>query len=418
MNKNKKYLIGTWTALMLASCSGDDGTQPVVGEEFIAEGTPEMVHIAAHAAAASVSTKGYGTVGSTDDAANNWRENQAIYLYAVTSDTTEVWSEFDNRKAYVKPGFDSGKGEIVYSGQHTPVPAPEEALGNAAYYELGKVTPANSFWFYGYHVDDAAQMGTNSKGQSAPVVNTSSTLLDDYYIDLTIDGTQDIMVAQIKDDPFAGNSALTGYQYGYSAYTSRRGATPDLVFNHCLTRFTVEAITTNINADGIRIDEMAIYSKTKAKLYFMKPSDQSLVPADDVNDGAAWLTLKKYDAATNEMVPLDPAADCMLTGANTETRVFPIGNGIICMPKKTSTTDVSDKYVLRIKQTQEQNGREESQTFYLPIQKADGSDIDFQPGTSYKLSVTFHGFTAVSVTATLNPWATGEDIPMDPDDLL
>lgn len=411
MNSKTKFLIGTWTALMLASCSGDDGTQPVIGEEFITEGTPEMVHMAAHAAAASASTKGYGTVGSTDDADNKWRENQAIYLYAVTSDYTTVWNEFDNRKAYVQDN------SVVYFGSHTPTPNPEEDMGLASYYELGKVNEKNSYWFYGYHVDDAAQMGTNSKGQAAPVVNMSSTLLDDYYIDLTIDGTQDIMVAKIKDDPFAGNSALTGYQYGYSAYTSRRGATPDLVFNHCLTRFTIEAVAADDNADGIRIDEMAIYSKTKAQLFFMKPADQSLVRANDENDGAAWLTLKKYDAATNEMVDLNPAADCTLSyPADQSGRM--IGNGIICMPKKTSTTDVSDKYVLRIKQTQEKNGREESQTFYLPIQKADGSDVDFQPGTSYKLSVTFHGFTAVRVTATLTPWATGEDIPMDPDDLL
>ncbi|MGN0037409.1 MAG: hypothetical protein ACI36X_09400 [Bacteroidaceae bacterium] len=406
---NKKYLIGTWTALMLASCSGDDGSQPSVGNEFTTEGTPEMVQMSAHAA--SVSTKGYGTVGDVAGATNLWRSNQAIYLYAVTSNYANVWSEFDNRKAYVQPD-----NNVVYFGPHTPAPNPEENMGLASYYELGKVNENNSYWFYGYHVDDAATMGTNAKGQMAPVVNMGSTL-EESYIDLTIDGTQDIMVAKNPENPFAGNPLLDGYRYGYSAYTSRRNATPDLVFNHCLTRFTIEAIAADANAEGIRIDEMSIYSKTKAKLYFMKPADESLVPADNDNDGATWLKLKKYDAATNTMVDLNPAADCTLAFPADQTG-RPIGDGIICMPKKTSTTDVSDKYVLRITQTQEKNGREEHQTFNLPIQRADGTDIDFQSGYSYKLSVTFHGFTAVRVTATLTPWNAGEDIPMDPDDLL
>lgn len=422
MNMNKKYLIGTWTALMLASCSGDDGSQPNVGNEFTTEGTPEMVQMSAHAA--SVSTKGYGTVGDVAGSANNiWRSNQAIYLYAV-SYNGNVWeNSFNNRKAYVNPADNS----VQYHGQYTPTPNPEESLGDAVYYDLGKVTGDNSYWFYGYHVDDAAQMGNNQQGLPAPVVNTASPL-EDSYIDLTIDGTQDIMVAKNPENPFAGNPLLDGYQYGYSAYTSRRNATPDLVFNHCLTRFTIEAIAADGNANGIRIDKIAIYSKTKAKLYFMKQYDNTSYEANpslvSATDGAAWLKLKKYDAATNKMVDLDPAADCTLEyPADQGGR--PIGNGIICMPEKTDASssengiiDIRDKYVLQITQTQEKNGREERQTFNLPILRADGTDIDFRPGYSYKLSVTFHGFTAVSVTATLTPWSTGEDIPMDPDDLL
>ena len=83
--------------------------------------------------------------------------------------------------------------------------------------------------FFAYHVDDAA-VGVD-------VVETA----DVFTLPVTIDGSQDLMVAkaELTADQINILSAEKANDY-YSAFSARKGINPHFTFKHLLTRFTFE----------------------------------------------------------------------------------------------------------------------------------------------------------------------------------
>ena len=145
---------------------------------------------------ATVVTKGAGQIEDLTEAS-------ALYVYCLNT-TRPTQQTQKNVEATV-----NANKEVVFAG-------------GATYFYAGTY---DKYEFYGYYVDDAA---------------TGTPDADTYKLDVTIDGTQDILYA--TTDPrkdIEGNAVVTDAKLDrvYSAWSARNGVKPQLVFDHALTQF-------------------------------------------------------------------------------------------------------------------------------------------------------------------------------------
>ena len=109
--------------------------------------------------------------------------------------------------------------------------------------------------FYGYYVADAA--GANP----SPVERTDTIALR-----VAIDGTQDIMLAHTSR---RADAAGTGVDISrvYGAYAARHRVTPDLIFEHELSRFDFKLKAGNtMTASDVTVQSLTVSSKTVGSL--------------------------------------------------------------------------------------------------------------------------------------------------------
>lgn len=415
----KMFFFALAAAGMLTACSNDD-TLGGNGEQNVSE---QQIRLGV--ASSKVQTRGTGTVGGMTDAENVWA-GQTLWVYmlqkgsmdlavykspAVGSTAAAESKVFDNKEFKAPNTADNTK-----SGLATTVD------GTIAYYPV-----SGRYDFWGYRVDDAAVGGkptvkiVNDNGDEVAADQATKRV-----VDIEIDGSQDIMAG--KAVPSTDEvTALGGYADNfYSAYAARKGVQPNITFNHLLTRFTFEVragskatagLPAGGNTDAVKVTGVSVNSKITGTLT-VAYTGETKAAADllTFTGDASPLTLKQRSttaADNNEaLVALEPVTLTWTDDAATIGDVLKVGEALLVAPGET-------EYPLTIALSQDVLQKVGDPKVTMPLEqkatiKMDGTK-KFEPGKSYKVTITVYGLEDIRVTATLVPWADGGSIDIDDD---
>lgn len=414
----KMFFFALAAAGMLTACSNED-TLGGNGEQNVSE---QQIRLGV--ASSKVQTRGTGTVGGMTDAENVWA-GQTLWVYMLQKGSMDL--------AYYKAPavggvatpdvevFNNKKFTAPDAANNTKSGLATTADGTIAYYPV-----SGNYDFWGYRVDDAAG--------ATPVVKIVDDNGDEVaadqatkrVVDIEIDGSQDIMAG--KAEPSANEVAKLGNYADnfYSAYAARKGVQPNITFNHLLTRFTFEVragskatagLPAGGNTDAVKVTGVSVDSKTTGTLTVAytgatKEAAELLTFTGD----ASALTLKQRDAALADnnapLVALEPVSLTWTDDAATIGDVIKVGEALLVAPGETEyplTISLSQDVLEQLTGAKVPKYLEQKATI-----KMDGTK-KFEPGKSYKVTITVYGLQEIEVTATLVPWADGGSIDIDDD---
>lgn len=415
----KMFFFALAAAGMLTACSNDD-TLGGNGEQNASE---QQIRLGV--ASSKVQTRGTGTVGGMTDDDNKWA-GQTLWVYMLQKGSMDL-------ALYKAPAaggvatpdvevFNNKEFKAPTTADNTKSGLATTADGTIAYYPV-----SGNYDFWGYRVDDAAVGGT-------PVVKTvddagtevEANAATKRVVDIEIDGSQDIMAG--KAAPSADEvTKLGGYADNfYSAYAARKGVQPNITFEHLLTRFTFEVragskatagLPAGGNTDAVKVTGVSVGSKTTGTLTVAytgatKKAAELLTFTGD----ASPLILKQRDEAVADnnapLVALKPVTLTWTDDAATIGDVLKVGEALLVAPGE-------KEYPLTIALSQDVLQKVGEAKVTMPLEqkatiKMDGTKT-FEPGNSYKVTITVYGLEDIRVTATLVPWADGGSIDIDDD---
>lgn len=418
----KMFFFALAAAGMLTACSNDD-TLGGNGEQNVSE---QQIRLGV--ASSKVLTRGTGTVGGMTDDDNKWA-GQTLWVYMLQKGSMDL-------ALYKAPAaggvatpdvevFNNKEFKAPTTADNTKSGLATTADGTIAYYPV-----SGNYDFWGYRVDDAAVGGTptvkivddNGDEVTADHMDQATKRV----VDIKIDGSQDIMAG--KAAPSADEVIkLGGYADNfYSAYAARKGVQPNITFEHLLTRFTFEVragskatagLPAGGNTDAVKVTGVSVGSKTTGTLTVAytgatKKAAELLTFTGD----ASPLILKQRDEAVADnnapLVALKPVTLTWTDDAATIGDVLKVGEALLVAPGET-------EYPLTIALSQDVLQKVGENKVTMPLEqkatiKMDGTKT-FEPGKSYKVTITVYGLEDIRVTATLVPWADGGSIDIDDD---
>lgn len=380
---------------MMASCAKDK----TIALDNGADGTPEEIILGAgqylsaeveQGQPMKAASRGIGSVGDLGTE-NNWN-GETVYVYGIVPALTEKDGQFAiNGEAATAPAGTAG-------ATVTSTLAWKET--DKHYYYDGN----NLYDFYGCHVDDAA-----TEAMTIPTGTDLTTA--GFSVPVTIDGTQDLMVAMPdKDADINGNGEVTATDNLYSAWSSRRGVKPNLVFKHVLTRLTFKAKCGDASAPAqpVKITSIQVTGA-------ISDGTLTVIPA---NSGTQGFVAGTTTANFALMGPdLDPKTQKLANFSGKDiTNVDPedfdqIGASMMLVPGGEYTIVITTEQDMNNNSTIDAN---EKGTITKKITYTGG----FVAGTNYNINITVYGLQEIAVNATLTAWnEAGEDIEIDPDDI-
>lgn len=418
----KMFFFALAAAGMLTACSNDD-TLGGNGEQNVSE---QQIRLGV--ASSKVQTRGTGTVGGMTDDDNKWA-GQTLWVYMLQKGSMDL-------ALYKAPAaggvatpdvevFNNKEFKAPTTADNTKSGLATTADGTIAYYPV-----SGNYDFWGYRVDDAAVGGTptvkivddNGDEVTADHMDQATKRV----VDIKIDGSQDIMAG--KAAPSADEvTKLGGYADNfYSAYAARKGVQPNITFNHLLTRFTFEVragskatagLPAGGNTDAVKVTGVSVGSKTTGTLTVAytgatKKAAELLTFTGD----ASPLILKQRDEAVADnnapLVALKPVTLTWTDDAATIGDVLKVGEALLVAPGQTEyplTIALSQDVLQKVGETKVTMPLEQKATIKMDGVKA------FEPGKSYKVTITVYGLEEIKVTATLVPWVDGGSIDIDDD---
>lgn len=414
----KMFFFALAAAGMLTACSNDD-TLGGNGEKNVSE-----LQIRLGVASAKVQTRGTGTVGGMTDDENVWA-GQTLWVYMLQKGSMDL-------AVYKSPtvGTTAGTELEVFNNKEFKAPNTADKIksglattadGTIAYYPV-----SGNYDFWGYRVDDAVK-GT----PAVKTVNDNGDEVDadkatKRVVEIEINGSQDIMAGKAAPSTKEVTD-LGGYADNfYSAYAARKGVQPNITFNHLLTRFTFEVragskatagLPAGGNTDAVKVTGVSVDSKTTGTLT-VAYTGATKEAADllTFTGAASPLTLKQRSttaADNNEaLVALEPVSLTWTDDAATIGDVLKVGEALLVAPGETEyplTIALSQDVLQKVGETKVTMPLEQKATI-----KMDGTKT-FEPGKSYKVTITVYGLEDIRVTATLVPWADGGSIDIDDD---
>ena len=403
---------------MLTACSNDD-TLGGNGDQNVSE---QQIRLGV--ASSKVQTRGTGTVGGMTDAENVWA-GQTLWVYmlqkgsmdlayykapAVGTTAAAETEVFNNKKFNAPNAADSTKSGLATT-----------ADGTIAYYPV-----SGNYDFWGYRVDDAVAGDPVVKLVNDAGDEVAADQATKRVVDIKIDGSQDIMAG--KAAPSTDEVAKLGNYADnfYSAYAARKGVQPNITFNHLLTRFTFEVragskatagLPAGGNTDAVKVTGVSVDSKTTGTLT-VAYTGETKAAADllTFTGDASALTLKQRDAALADnnapLVALEPVSLTWTDDAATIGDVIKVGEALLVAPGQTEyplTIALSQDVLQKVGETKVTMPLEQKATIKMDGVKA------FEPGKSYKVTITVYGLEEIKVTATLVPWVDGGSIDIDDD---
>ena len=403
---------------MLTACSNED-TLGGNGEQNVSEW-----QIRLGVASSKVQTRGTGTVGGMTDAENVWA-GQTLWVYMLQKGSMDL--------AYYKAPavggvatpdvevFNNKKFTAPDAANNTKSGLATTADGTIAYYPV-----SGNYDFWGYRVDDAAGATPVVKTVDDTGAAVEANVATKRVVDITIDGSQDIMAGKAVPSTDEVTKLGNYADNFYSAYAARKGVQPNITFNHLLTRFTFEVragskatagLPAGGNTDAVKVTGVSVDSKTTGTLTVAytgatKEAAELLTFTGD----ASALTLKQRDAALADnnapLVALEPVSLTWTDDAATIGDVIKVGEALLVAPGETEyplTISLSQDVLEQLTGAKVTKPLEQKATIKMDGVKA------FEPGKSYKVTITVYGLQEIEVTATLVPWADGGSIDIDDD---
>ncbi len=382
----KKSLIfaAIFAAGFMTSCSNDDKSFDTVNND--ADKQPILFTM--NNGAVSVTTRGTGAVGDVAGSSNVWR-SEKLYVSMFNHGTLDIAAD--------------RYGEIFNETELTaPASSAAANTGVAQYDGYKYYPPQGNFDFFAYHISDAVVENKQNTG-------TQNTF------DVTIDGSQDLMVAKAdmtEDQKTTWESTLdaeysvnASSYYGryYSAFSARRNVQPHFQFKHLLSRFVFSVTPAESAKDKVTINAIKIKNaKTKATMvvaYTEEPSGL-LIPDDNSAD---TVSLKELVDSQTEAYALQELT------AKTYSDASRVGESLLLMPQ--------DEYELEILMSQETpNGIYEFPYDYTITPGSARVDA-FEAGKQYNVNFTIYGIEEIKIDVTLTPWTVAGDIPIDNNDV-
>lgn len=415
----KMFFFALAAAGMLTACSNDD-TLGGNGEQNVSE---QQIRLGV--ASSKVQTRGTGTVGGMTDAENVWA-GQTLWVYMLQKGSMDLAyyksPAVGTTAAAETEVFNNKKFKAPNTADNTKSGLATTADGTIAYYPV-----SDNYDFWGYRVDDAAVGGD-------PVVKTvddtgaevEANVATKRVVDIKIDGSQDIMAG--KAVPSADEvTKLGGYAENfYSAYAARKGVQPNITFNHLLTRFTFEVragskatagLPAGGNTEAVKVTGVSVNSKTTGTLTvaYTGATKEAADLLTFTGDASPLKLQQRSATAVDNNDPLVALEPVSLTWTDENAAmgdVLKIGEALLVAPGET-------EYPLTIALSQDVLQKVGEAKVTMPLEqkatiKMDGAK-KFEPGKSYKVTITVYGLEDIRVTATLVPWADGGSIDIDDD---
>lgn len=415
----KMFFFALAAAGMLTACSNDD-TLGGNGEQNVSE---QQIRLGV--ASSKVQTRGTGTVGGMTDTENVWA-GQTLWVYMLQKGSMDLAyyksPAVGTTAAAETEVFNNKKFKAPNTADNTKSGLATTADGTIAYYPV-----SDNYDFWGYRVDDAA-VGDD------PVVKTvddtgaevEANVATKRVVDIKIDGSQDIMAG--KAVPSADEvTKLGGYAENfYSAYAARKGVQPNITFNHLLTRFTFEVragskatagLPAGGNTEAVKVTGVSVNSKTTGTLTvaYTGATKEAADLLTFTGDASPLKLQQRSATAVDNNDPLVALEPVSLTWTDENAAmgdVLKIGEALLVAPGET-------EYPLTIALSQDVLQKVGEAKVTMPLEqkatiKMDGAK-KFEPGKSYKVTITVYGLEDIRVTATLVPWADGGSIDIDDD---
>lgn len=400
----KEWLLAMCATAMMASCAKDK----TIALDNGAGGTPEEIILGAgqylsaeveQGQPMKAASRGIGSVGDlgTENKPNNWN-GETVYVYGIVSKLIG-----DEQSTITGDAQFAINGEAATAPTGTAKDALAWATADKHYYYDGN----NLYDFYGCHVDDAAE----ATAMKIPTGADNDFATAGFSVSVEIDGTQDLMVAMPdKSKDIEGNLEVTTTDNLYSAWSSRRGVKPNLVFKHVLTRLTFQAKCGDASAPAqpVKITSIQVTGA-------ISDGTLTVIPANSGTQGfVAGTTTANFALMGPDLDP-DTQKLAKFSGKDI-TNVDPedfeqIGASMMLVPGGEYTIVITTEQDMNNNRTIDAN---EKGTITKKITYTGG----FVAGTNYNINITVYGLQEIAVNATLTAWnEAGEDIEIDPDDI-
>ena len=405
---------------MLTACSNED-TLGGNGDQNVSE---QQIRLGV--ASSKVQTRGTGTVGGMTEDENKWA-GQTLWVYMLQKGSMELgYYKTPAEAAGAAVGtavFDNKEFKAPNTAENTVSGLATTADGAIAYYPV-----SGNYDFWGYRVDDAVTGTPDVKLVDDTDTEVAADQATKRVVDITINGSQDIMAG--KATPSTDEvTKLGNYDKNfYSAYAARKGVQPNITFNHLLTRFTFEVRAgskatagegASGNTEAVRVQGISVESLTNGKLTVAyKGETKNAADLLTFTGDASPLTLKqRADATADHNDPLVDLVEVPLTwpadADATVGDVIPVGEALLVAPGQTEYP-LTIALAQKVKKNTTAADKEDMDLEQKATIKMDGTKT-FEPGKSYKVTITVYGLEEIEVTATLVPWADGGSIDIDDD---
>lgn len=414
---NKTWIFATMALTLAASCSRDKDVDNLDNNNKIDDTTIEEIVLGAgQSVSVTPASRGIGAVGGiTGD--NNWNE-ETVYVYGINNGaykavgaTKTVVINADQAKA---PNA-VAKGDLTLTGQY--------------FYNGNDV-----YDFYAAHIDDAVLVDPTSMDiplKTEPVGSKEpEDLSNGFFVKLTIDGTQDIMVA--STDKSADITAVVDGEVQdtdadkervYSAWSARRDVVPNLKFNHLLTQLRFNARTGSNSpiiepANAIKIKSIEVKNVVNTGTLTIIPGGANPAQGFEADTDAPKVSFwaKQIPANKGEKLADFPEAGVDVTTPVSEDHE-PVSAPMLLYPQ--------DTYEIVITTSQTPVGGTEvvgTIEGTLKVAKAEGGDAAntsgiFDPGVLYDVNITVYDVEKIEISGELIEWKYGGSIDVDPDDV-
>jgi hypothetical protein len=313
------------------------------------------------------------------------------------------------------------------NGETGAITGPESTSKVHYYYPI-----KGNYDFYGYHVDDAAfteKTTTTGEGDAAQTTTekTASELKvvgNDLTLDVTIDGSQDLLVAKAdwakdlgsKGSEFYPNAG--GYKYG--AYAARREVHPTLEFQHLLTQlqFSVEnesqdnAITvTSINVTSKYTATMTVAGENFGTIAW-KEATKKLEVQQKAAAGEEPKAMEALKPVTLEKNSTEAPIGNLLVAASGEDALITMYEGEITLQQTLDATTVGNDNALELT---EDVVVTQTVPFKIAL-PATNVHPNFLAGHAYNVKIYVYGLSLIKVTADLTAWRDGGGFEVTPED--
>lgn len=415
----KMFFFALAAAGMLTACSNED-TLGGNGEQNVSE---QQIRLGV--ASSKVQTRGTGTVGGMTDAENVWA-GQTLWVYMLQKGSMDL--------AYYKAPavggvatpdvevFNNKKFTAPDAANNTKSGLATTADGTIAYYPV-----SGNYDFWGYRVDDAAGATPVVKTVDDTGAAVEANVATKRVVDITIDGSQDIMAGKAVPSTDEVTKLGNYADNFYSAYAARKGVQPNITFNHLLTRFTFEVragskatagLPAGGNTDAVKVTGVSVDSKTTGTLTvaYTGATKEAADLLTFTGDASALKLMQRDETVADNNAPLIDLKPVTLTwpatGEATVGDAIKVGEALLVAPGETEyplTINLSQDVLEKVGEVKVTKPLEQKATI-----KMDGTKT-FEPGKSYKVTITVYGLQEIEVTATLVPWADGGSIDIDDD---
>lgn len=421
----KKFIYAIVFGIALSGCnesfSGLDYIKPIDPDDPPSEITTDRVPImtAVHDPFYMTVSRGFGAL--EDD---NWQKERAtFYVYAFLANNYKYKGAVDYTAKYVAENANQtqpmyclvdgkdGKGAPTYIHENNMLAFKE----NSDFF-YSQNFQDYKYNFFTYHIDNAKVKGNKPVREQ-----------DRIYMDIKIDGTQDIISGIARptqkqmdecsinfggeEDKWFLSNILNG-ELLYSTMSGHRKFFPVFDVKHELSYFTFNMRGDAAMSVPIRIKD--IYIKAHTDWRFTVAADnldevgislpegmtekmEDLHLCDEVEPGVS------LDGTKNWM----DAAGIVLTNEDTEYR--PIGSGMLLPPR-----DRYDLYIVCESETQDGKIRSYKARYNLQLEEGQS----FEPGTLYNISMHVFGYQQIDMYLGSMKWKLAGEIIIDEDDIL